>query len=80
VILLCAFRSWSLDQFVNLSFMRAFAFDDSVMEDAIEDGGFQGAVIVEDLRPAFVGAIRRGVAPVADHLEAQLATCLSMGR
>jgi hypothetical protein len=33
------------------------AFDDDrvgVVEDAVEDGGGQGAVVVEDLRPVFV--------------------------
>jgi hypothetical protein len=36
---------------------EALAFDDDrvcVMQDAIENGGSQGAVVVEDLRPVLV--------------------------
>ena len=39
---------------------EALAFDDDrvgVVQDAVEDGGGQRTVVVEDLRPVFVGAV-----------------------
>src|SRR5215472_11920205 len=51
------------------------------MEDAIEDGGGQGAVVVEDLRPVFVGAVggdhhRGALVALADDLEQQVGAVL----
>src|SRR5262245_21827431 len=61
---------------------EALAFDDDgidVVEDAIQD------VIVEDLRPVLVGTVggdqhRRALVALADDLEQQICTVLSMGR
>src|SRR5215468_6862423 len=89
VVLLCASVSLSLDLFVNLVLhAKALAFDDDglgVMEDAIEDCGRQGAVVVKDLRPVFVGAISRDhhrgtLVALADDLEQQVGAVLVDGQ
>src|SRR6202049_3129257 len=62
----------------------ALAFDDDrvgVVEDAVEDGGGQGAVVVEDLRPVFVSAVggdhhRCTLVALADDLEQQVCAVL----
>src|SRR6202049_3902035 len=62
----------------------ALAFDDDgvgVVQDAVEDGGGQGAVVVEDLRPVFVGAVggdhhRSALVALADDLEQQVCAVL----
>src|SRR5262245_41800700 len=67
---------------------EALAFDDDgidVVEDAIQDGGGQGAVIVEDLRPVLVGTVggdqhRRALVALADDLEQQICTVLVDGK
>ena len=59
---------------------EALAFDDDgidVMEDAVEDGGGQGAVVVEDLRPVLVDAVggdhhRSALVALADDLEQEV--------
>src|SRR6516165_4202931 len=56
---------------------EALAFDDDrvgVVQDAVEDGGGQRAVVVEDLGPMFVGAVggdhhRCALVALADDLE-----------
>src|SRR5690349_13907799 len=67
---------------------EALAFDDDgidVMQDAIEDRGGQGAVIVEDLRPVLVGAVggdhhRSSFVALADDLEQQVGAMLVDGK
>src|SRR5215467_8393970 len=66
---------------------EALALDDDgidVVQDAIEDGGGQGAVVVEDLRPVLVGAVggeedRRTLVALADDLEQQVGAMLVDG-
>src|SRR5262249_4911172 len=71
-----------------LSGAVALTLDDDgidVVQDAIEDGGGQGAVIVEDLRPVLVDAVggdhhRRTLVALADDLEQQVGTVLVDGK
>src|SRR5262249_60367668 len=66
---------------------EAFALDDhgiDVVHDAIENGGGQRAVIVEDLCPVLVGAVggnhdRGALVALADDLEQQVCTVLVDG-
>src|SRR5215471_10077294 len=61
---------------------EALAFDDDgidVVQDAVEDGGGEGAVVIEDLSPVFVDAVggdhqRRALVALADNLEQQVGT------
>src|SRR5882757_773872 len=63
---------------------EAFAFDDDgvgVVQDAVEDGGGQRAVVVEYLRPVLVGAVggdhhRCALVALADDLEQQVCAVL----
>jgi hypothetical protein len=55
------------------------------MEDAVEDGGGEGAVVVEDLRPVFVGAVGGddhggALVTLADDLEQQVGAVLVDGQ
>src|SRR6266446_5022312 len=67
---------------------EALAFDDDgvgVVQHAIEDGGGQGAIVVEDLRPVFVGAVggdhhRGALVALADDLEQQICAVLVDGK
>src|SRR5262245_22473382 len=67
---------------------EALAFDDDgidVVQDAVEDGGRQGAVVVEDLRPVLVGAVgadqhRCALIALADDLQQQISTVLVDGK
>ena len=59
----CAQRvrgSWCLTRGFDLVFQAvAFAFDDDglgVVEHAVEDGAGDAGVVIEDLRPVFVGS------------------------
>src|SRR5215472_5521134 len=73
----------------NLIFhAEAPAFDDDrlgVVQDPVEDGGGQRAVIIEDLRPVLVGAVggdhhRRALVALADDLEEQIGAELVDGQ
>src|SRR5262249_18260153 len=63
---------------------EALALNDDgidVVEDAVEDGGGERAVVVEDLRPVLVGTIggddhRRALVALADDLKQQIGTVL----
>src|SRR6202158_6201753 len=63
---------------------EALAFDDDrvgVVQDAVEDGRGQRAVILEDLRPVFIGAVggdhhRCALVALTDDLEQQVGAVL----
>ena len=66
----------------------AFAFDEDglgMVQEAVEDGGGQGAVVVEDLGPVFEGSVGGDddgalLVALADDLEEQIGAVLVDGQ